>query len=143
MPRAGDAHVRDRRHARTPRLEVLLEEVRQGQQAMTARLAQIEMKLDTSKRKNKGGQSEKYDWHALDRALIHFASVHGINGRDELNEAADAWIEQKWPEPPAERSIRQHLSRIAEELSLPATSGGARSPARELMRELIGGINRH
>jgi hypothetical protein len=143
MPRGGAAHEHGQWAANTKRVEILLNVLLQGQQAITAQLSQIEAKLDNLTRKNKGGSSEKYDWHALDRALIHFASLHGINSRDELIEAADAWTAEMWREPPAERTIRQHLSRIAEELSLPATSGGARVPAGEMMKELIRGTNRH
>src|SRR5215467_5716320 len=93
MPGAGAAHVHDPRATGTERLEILLEEVLQGQdrvlqeqRAMAERLARLEAKLDDLKAKNKGGAIEKFDWFAFAVEVARYERMDcddGIPSRDE------------------------------------------------------------
>ena len=129
MPGAGAAHVHDPRATGTERLEILLEEVLQGQdrvlqeqRAMAERLARLEAKLDDLKAKNKGGAIEKFDWFAFAVEVARYERMDcddGIPSRDELRKHMEAWIAVKWPDGgPTERILRARLALICKELNL-------------------------
>lgn len=96
----------------------LLEEMRQGRQAITERLDRIEANL--AQKNRRGGRAPTVDWFlfAVEAARLEYQDESGIQDRKHLTVHLTDWLAKNSPNPPGDRAIREKIAIIAEKLGL-------------------------